>query len=152
MERWSIVLEIVDSVGNKKTFDSLKNLKANTHFGVQKGLWRSGKDIHGTFNKQVLAKNKTGRIYIRKDRLGRGRRHQASAAGESPANRTGFYRKSAGFFVRKMELVFGASAPYAGFLELGTSRMAKRPGLGNAVDSSQRDILRNLSDEVLETI
>lgn len=142
-------MEIIDGAGNKHAIEIVGNLKARTEFGVQRALFRSGRDILTTFRQQVLAKNKTGRIYIRKDRLGRKRKHQASASGESPANRTGFYRKSAGFNVDgSSQLIFGDSAPYAGFLELGTSRMKKRPGLGNAVKSNERNIMRNMVDGI----
>ena len=147
------MLEITDATGNKKSIDSLKNITANTNFGVQKALYKSGKDIHATFNQEVLAKNKTGRIYIKRDRLGRKRKHQASASGESPANQTGNYRKSAGFHVNgSNELIFGAAAEYAGFLELGTSRMEKRPGLGNAISANERNIIRDLTGEIQDAI
>lgn len=144
------MLDIIDAQGNKKSLESALNLERHTGFGIDKALWQSGKDLISTFNKQVLSKDKSGRIYIRRDRLGRGRRHASSGAGESPANRTGFYRKSAGFNLNRgaKELAFGASAPYAGFLELGTTRMKPRPGLGNAVNASERDILRNFSSSI----
>jgi len=147
------MLDIISAAGNKRSLESAEELIANTKEGIQKALWRTGKDLIGTFNRQVLAKNKTGRLYIRKDKAGRRRRHIASAAGESPANRTGFYRRNVGFSVNgSRELIFGNSAGYAGFLELGTSRMRPRPGLGNAVDASERDILRNLSGDIRDKI
>lgn len=151
----SIKLELFDARGNKRALESAENLAANTQFGIDKALWQSGKDLQGNFNKQVLDKSaKTGRIYIRKNKGGARRKHQASAPGQSPANRTGKYRKAIGFNVRKgaSELVFGNSAEYAGFLELGTSRMKPRPGLGNAVKSSERDIIRNLSTGIIKNL
>lgn len=148
------MIEIIDARGNKKSYESLNNMTFNTNFGIQKALYKSGKDLEETFNQQVLDKGaKTGRIYIIRDRLGRGRRHQASAPGESPANRTGFYRRSIGFKVDgSNQLIFGNSAKYALFLEVGTSRMKKRPGLGNAVKSNERNIIKNLSGEINESI
>ena len=146
-------IEIVNPSGGRRFFESAGNIAARTRFGVEKSLWQSGKDIEAEFRRQVLAKTKTGTIYIRRDRLGRRRRHTASGAGETAANRTGLYRKSSGFIVRgSKELVFGNSADYAGFLELGTSRMKARPGLGNSIDASQRDILRNLTDGMAEAL
>ena len=106
------MLEIIDAAGNKRAIDSLKHMTARTNFGIQKALERAGKDLHATFNQEVLAKNKTGRIYRYK-----GRKHQASAPGETPANRSGNYRKSSGSYVNlNNELIFGASAKYAELL------------------------------------
>ena len=147
------MLDIISANGNRKTFESAEQLVANTKFGIQKALYRTGKELIGSFNQQVLAKNKTGRLYIRKDSIGRRRRHIASAEGESPANRTGAYRRAVGFRVNGSdELIFGNSAEYSGFLELGTSRMKARPGLGNSVQENERNILRNLSGDIREAL
>lgn len=145
----STKVELIDAKGNVRTIESALNLKANTRFGVEHALWLSGKDLSAEFNEQVKARNKTGRLYFLRGPSGRKRRHVASAPGETPANRTGNYRKSRDFNVDGAhQLRFGNTAEYAGFLETGTSRMKARPGLGNAVKASERDILRNLSGEV----
>ena len=145
----SIQLSIKLDSASREAIKSIENIGIRTRFGIEKALWRSGKDVQSEFNKQVLAKDKTGRIYTRRIKGGARRRHQASAPGQSPANRTGAYRKSFDFEVRgEHELAVGATAPYAGFLELGTSRMQARPGLGNSIRASERDILRNLAGEV----
>ncbi len=148
------MIEIIDAEGNKKFIRSATRIKFNTDFGIQKALFNAGKDLRDTFNQQILDKStKTGRIYIIHDRLGRKRRHQASASGESPANLSGNYRRSIGFNVNgSNELRFGNSAKYAGFLELGTSRMLKRPGLGNAVDANERNIIRHLTGEINDAL
>ena len=143
----SIELDIVEVGG--QVFESMEHLAANTRFGVEKALWLSGKDIKAEFNRQVLAKDKTGRLYIRRDRAGRGRRHVASAPGQTPANRSGAYRKGFGFSVAGAhQLVVGGSAEHALWLEVGTSRMRKRPGLRNSVKASERDIIRNLTTNI----
>jgi len=139
-------------------FDAARNVHARTHFGIEKSLWLSAKDIHQEFNKQVLAKNKTGNLYL--IRVGRRiKKHTASAAGETPANITGNYRRSFGFVVNQGSdpaLVIGNTAEYSGFLELGTRatakrrRMKPRPGLLNSINASQRDIMRNLTEEILQ--
>lgn len=130
-------------------YPAAEGIAARTRFGVEKALWQSGKDIKKEFNKQVLAKDKTGRIYFRRTKGGAKRKHQASAPGQTPANRTGTYRKAFDFVVQgHHQLTIGDSAPYAGFLETGTSRMKARPGLQNAIRASERDILRNLSGDV----
>lgn len=136
--------------GGSGFYRSTEGIAAHTQLGLERAWWMSAKDIKGIFDKQVLDKSsKTGRIYFRRIKGGRKRRHQASAPGESPANRTGTYRKSFDFNVRgAKELAVGVTAPYGGFLETGTSRMAPRPGLRNAVRASERDIIRNLATEV----
>jgi len=146
----SIRLSIEGGANDFRFYDSAANLAANTHFGIEKAFWQSGKDITAEFSKQVLAKTKTGRLYII-----RKRKHRASAAGETPANITGNYRKSIGFIVNQgttPQLTIGNSAEYAGFLELGTSRMRPRPGLRNSISASERDIIRNLSTDIFEAL
>lgn len=145
----SIELKLELSASDRDFIKSAENIDIHTRYGIEKAWWLSGRAVHAEFNKQVLAKDKTGRLYIRRDRAGRKRKHRASAPGQTPANMTGKYRKSFDFIVRgEHELAIGATAEYAGFLETGTSRMAKRPGLGNSIRASERDILRNLTREV----
>ena len=137
---------------NAISFRSIVDLGKNTKAGIRATFFEVGKDLMTTFNQQVLAKNKGGRLYIRVDKAGRRRRHIASAAGQSPANRTGFYRRSAGYLNQTTQLLFGASAPYAGFLEVGTLHMKARPGLGNAVAKNERNILRDLNDGIIRNL
>lgn len=139
---------ITEPTGNRRALKSALNLADNTRRGVELSWFVIAKDLRSEFSRQVLSRNKTGRFYIRRDRLGRGRKHQASAPGETPANRTGTYRKAIDWLIRLNELVFGNNAEHAGFLELGTSRMKKRPGLGNTIKAGERDILRDLAQGV----
>lgn len=150
----SIRLSIVASEGNRRSFESAENIADSTRTGIEKAFWRSGKTLIKKFKEQVLdRKAKSGRIYFRRTAGGQRRRHQASAPNESPANRSGFYRKQIGFIVRgSKELAFGNSAEYAEFLEVGTSRMNARPGLGNAVTASERNIIRNFATEMSDEI
>lgn len=146
-------VEILEPEGNKRAIHSLENIAANTHFGVERSLWKSGKDILSEFSRQVLAKDKKGTLYVLRDRSGRRRRHVSSAPGQTPANRTGNYRKSGDFNVSNgNQLVFGNAAEYSGFLELGTSRMKKRPGLSNTIKATERDVIRNLATGIVEKI
>lgn len=149
----SIDFDIVVLKGGEKYEDSLRGLEPRTRFGIEKALWRLGKDIHTEFRKQVIAKDKTGRIYVFRTKSGARRRHRASAPGETPANRTGLYRKKFNFNVARADLLeVTDDAPYAGYLEEGTRIMKRRPGLGNAVKATQRDGLRNLSNSVRDSI
>ena len=149
-----LTIQSPDAAEADKFYESAQNIAAHTRFGVEHALWRSGKDVLSEFNRQVLDKNsKTGRIYIRRIKGGARRKHQASAPFETPANRTGNYRKSVGFSVDGAhQLTIGNRAEYAGHLEVGTSRMAKRPGLGNAIAASERSIIRNLATDIEDAI
>lgn len=149
----SIQLDITITAGGEKIFVSAENIAARTRFGVEKALWRSGKDIQKEFSRQVLAKDKSGRLYIRRTKGGARRRHIASAPGETPANRKGTYRKGFGFSVARADhLTIGDTAPHALWLEVGTSRMKKRPGLSNAIKASERNIIRNLAGEIEDAL
>ncbi len=155
----SIRLDIVAPDSNIRAIESAESIAARTRFGVEKALWHSGKDIHAEFNRQVLAKNKTGRLYIRRIKGGARRRHIASAPGETPANRTGAYRKGFGFSVDGAhQLAVGVAGATDRpeevplWLEVGTRRMKARPGLANSIKASERDIIRNLSSEIEDAI
>jgi HK97 gp10 family phage protein len=149
----SIRLSIVGHTGNDEAIRSAENIAANTRHGVEWALWRSGKDIKAEFNRQVLAKDKTGRLYIRRIKGGARRRHIASAPGETPANRTGTYRKGFGFSVDGAhQLTIGNTVKYSEYLEFGTSRMQPRPGLANSIKASERDIIRNLSGGIEDAL
>ena len=97
---------------------------------------------------QYMIRNgpRTGRVYTF-----RGRKHQASAPGEVPANRTGRLAESVGYEATAHHtLVFGEEAEYATYLELGTQnrdgslRMAKRPHLSVAVNEMQTVTMQTL--------
>jgi hypothetical protein len=97
-------------------------------------------------DKQILdTRSKTGVIYLRTKALKGGgvvrnkRTGKAvgfpvrrSAAGETPTEEGGAYRKSFDFIDEgKDGFVFGTTSTYGGFLEYGTSKMAARSGLEN---------------------
>lgn len=127
-----------------RAFESAVNIEANTTFGVELGLFRLGKDLIQSFNDQTK-KRKSGKLY----RVpGRRRRVRASSPGQSPAVRTGKYKKSVGYKIWGNTMRFGNTAEYSGFLETGTSRMKARPGLGNAIKDNQRNGLLSLSDSI----
>jgi len=129
-----------------EALESAINIKANTIFGIERGLFRLGKDLITSF-KSEIKKTKSGKLY----RSG-GRRIRASAPGQSPATRTGNYRRSVGYKISGNTMRFGNSADYAGFLETGTSRMKPRPGLGNAIKANERNALRSLASAVSEAV
>lgn len=138
------MLKIIGSSGNMRTFKSMTNIVANTKFGIQRGLFRLGKDLVKSFNAETK-KRKSGNLYSVR---GRSRKVRASAAGESPAVRTGKYKKAVGYKISGSVMRFGNSVEYAGFLETGTSRMKARPGLGNALKDNQRNGLLAMADSI----
>ncbi len=83
---------------------------------------------------------RTGRVYTF-----RGRKHQASAPGEVPANRTGRLANSVDYEATGHHtMVFGERTEYAKYLQEGTRRMAKRPHLDVAVNEMQTVTMQTL--------
>ena len=137
---------LIADKNNKQVFTQLNDLNDLTRRGIRRFWFALGKGLIKEFNTEVLRKPRSGRVY--KVRRGKTvRRHTASRPGETPANLSGNYRKSVGYQIRGvMEMQFGNRAEYAGFLENGTSKMAERPGLGNAVDSTEGEALQDASN------
>jgi len=141
--------EFIEDRANKRVYAQLDTLEDRTRRGIRQFWFILGKSLLKSFNSAVLKKPRSGRVYRSRIRGGSRRRHIASQPGESPANRSGFYRKSAGYQIRgSKEMLFGAAAPYAGFLENGTSKMRPRPGLGNAVAATEGESLINAANSI----
>lgn len=121
-------------------FRRVKDLDSLIQEGIRQGFLEFMRDLKHEANRAILKDPKTGRVYVRRDRAGRRRRHKSSAPGESHANLTGVLRRSISFKVRGHDRAtfgygaLGDDAPvYARFVEFGTSRMAARPSLRNAI-------------------
>jgi HK97 gp10 family phage protein len=109
----------------------------------------------------ILNGSKSGRVYTTYFRTGRnsgvfpvGTRpaHRASAPGEYSANDTGALAASVVGTNTLFRMTVSANAPHAGFQEWGTSRMAPRPNLGNAVRDSEPRVFSILGDYVWRAI
>ena len=95
--------------------------------------------------KMAMRAPKHGRVYVRGGAI-----HRASAPGEAPAVDTGNLWNSIQIdFPDELRAEVGVGAPYAPFLEYGTSKMAPRPFFWPAVDAvrsefeeSMRQIVR----------
>lgn len=137
------MLRFVSDHDNKQVFAQLDELDVRTRQGIRRFWFALGKSLLKSFNREVLRKPRHGRVYkVRRGKVRR--RHTASLPGETPANLSGTYRKAAGYQLRgTMEMQFGDTAEYAGFLENGTSKMAARPGLGNAVKETEGESLQD---------
>jgi HK97 gp10 family phage protein len=121
---------MLDTKGAEKLVQGkIRNLDSATRAGIRMGMYNLGKSLVKTAQTEMRKKNKTGRTYRYK-----GRKHVASAAGETAANRSGKLRKSINFTVQGSEgITFGANTKYATFLEQGTKKMAPRPTLQNSM-------------------
>ena len=144
--------DIKESQGSAVTFDAIFKTKERTQKGIRRAFFDIGKELMTSLNEEVLRGKKTGRLYILRTRSGRRRRHIASAPGETPANITGKYRRSRGFINQTTQLTFGLRQDYAEYLEVGTRRMRARPGLGNAIEANERDIIRDFQDGILNEV
>ena len=135
---------IKEGSNNREIFLSLENIEENTRRGIRAGFFRLGPLLRDELRKEVIKKNKTGRIYpAGKTKTGRQRRHRASAPGETPANRTGNYRRNIGYQLHgseRMEFGVRDGAPYAEILE--NKDKLDRPGIGNAVKAKEKDAQR----------
>ncbi len=138
----------------RESFELIANLGKLTRSGVEFAAYVSGRGLVRATSKEILRKPKGGRIYIRKDRAGRRRRHIASAPGETHANMSGKLRRSLGFKVNLNQIEFGYGvqsndAPeYAKFVEFGTRRMRARPSLQNGIKSQRRNFQNNFEREI----
>lgn len=84
-------------------------------------LGKIAKDGQAELRRGIKSPPKTGRIYMRKHG-----RHQASRAGEYPANETGALAASAKTSVTRDTATVGTTVFYGKFLREGTRKMARR--------------------------
>lgn len=147
---------------NKKVMFQIEHNSFYVKGGIRQALQKTGKTLRDYARKEILDKTKkTGRIYHYMDvkRLKRGgikmfsRAHRASAPGEFPANLSGALQKSIKWtVVSYKEIDFGATAPYAGYLENGTSRMLPRPFLKMSINNNQKIAIEYLETEVKKAL
>lgn len=135
------MLSFTQDPANKKVFVQLSEIDDRSRMGIRRFWFSLGKTLTKSFNREVLRKPRSGKVY--KVRRGRStRKHTASSPGETAANLSGNYRKAIGYQLRgSSEMNFGNDAEYAGFLENGTSKMKARPGLKNAVNETEGEAL-----------
>jgi len=130
-------MKIIEDRKNRKVELQLKHLDKITTRGVRQAFYQIGTIAIRTIDENVLKKPRSGKVYKRKKR-----KHVASVAGESFANRSGKARKTRGFDVKgAQELEFGFrdknNTEYTAYLENGTSKMRSRPTVGIASRSTQ---------------
>ncbi len=130
---------------NRNVVAQIKNAPDATKQGIRRAFYFIGKDLTKEARRSIIEGPKTGRVYIRRVN-GRRRRHRASAPGEPPANFRGRLQRTVDFLVKGNDMEFGAGGKsvkgklvnYAGFLELGTPKMAKREYLIRAIKKRRK--------------
>lgn len=128
---------------NAQVFAELEDVEGGTRRAIRQSWFALADDIFKRANEEILRKPKRGRVYIRRDRAGRRRRHVASAPGETHANMTGRLRKALSWIVHgNAEMRFGygvnkQSPEYDENVEFGARHMAARPSIENAIDDTQ---------------
>jgi hypothetical protein len=139
-------MSTVGFVGDRRNSAEFKKLDAvrfRTRKAIRESWFRLGIDLSKEANEEIKRKPKSGRTYIIRTAGGRRRRHVASAPGETHANLSGRLRRSVSWKVHgseRMEFGYGfsttaanAAPEYDIHVEDGTSRMAARPSIANAV-------------------
>lgn len=136
----------------------IHSLDKNVKQGIRKGFYFAGKSLVKESIKLINTKPKSGRFY----RVGVGiggkalkniRTHQASAAGEAPAVITGRLRRNTDFLVHASNFIeFGNKLDYGKFLEVGTSKMAKRPYLQPAIKNDAKNTTNYIRREIIRAL
>lgn len=148
------MIEFRESPGNDRVYKKIRDLDNLTKRAIRQGWFRLGDDWRRTANRQILAKDKTGKVYRVRGPSGRRRRHRSSSEGQSHANIRGKLRRSLGWKVRgssELEVGYGVSgqAPeYGEYLEFGTRRMKPRPSIQNAIRSTIRNGVKHFDAEI----
>lgn len=127
--------------GDSRLFARLGTTNDGVRRAIRQGFFLLGRDLRQTASAEILRRPKSGQTYVIRTPGGRRFRHTASAPGETHANLSGRLRRSIGFQIhgaRSMDFGYGVDpngpAPdYAPFVENGTTRMAPRPSLANAI-------------------
>ena len=146
------MIELKEDTANKKAEFHIANTIRLTDKGIRQGFYNVGKLLKSSANKDILAKDKTGKVY----RIQRGkvvRNHRASAPGQTFANLSGAARRTLGFDVRgSSELEFGfrqnAETFYTKILETSLNR----PAIGNAVKKEQGNSIMIMERETKKAL
>ena len=153
-----MTVKFIQSRQNDRVFAKIEGVERLTKRGLRQGMFKAGQGLRAEASREILKGKKTGKIYIRRDRSKRRRRHQASAAGETHANLSGMLRRSLSFQLRgssEIEFGYGVSsgktAPdHAEFVEFGTNKMKARPSLSNAIDAEQGNMTQHFEREIIK--
>jgi HK97 gp10 family phage protein len=123
--------DIQPTPATMRHFEVFVTMDSRYIHAVRQTLYRMGKIFYDDARMATMRGPRTGENLLPRKY---GRNIHASAPGESPQRRSGFLRSKLGFNVVGMRILhFRDDAPYAGFLEDGTRKMAKRPFMQPAI-------------------
>jgi len=123
----------------KKVLVAVGKLDEKGREGMRQGFIDLGSALVRKTENNILSEPKYGREYnIKID--GVVRLHRASAPKQTPALLTGEYFEGLTSIPRGWQgLTFGNTAEHSEYLEEGTRKMEKRPGMFNAIQANIRD-------------
>lgn len=143
-----MTIEIKATRGTKQTLIEIGDAPHLHKKALRLALNEIGSEVVNDIANFIFNPPKTGRWYNYN-----GRPYQASAPGESPANRSGRLAKSSDYKVRNYaEMTVGETVEYAKFLEEGTTRMKPRPHIIRAVNKNHRNAINSIRDHVHEEL
>ncbi len=121
-------------------------IDASLSRAVFRGVIKGTEALKTRMVERIMQPPKTGLLYPR----GKGRLHQASAGGESPANDYGNLVKSitTSYDESKLEGTVNVGADYAESLEYGTQKMEARPFARPALQETTPAIRQGIADEI----
>jgi hypothetical protein len=147
------MIEVKEDTTNRKAQFIIDNTITLTKRGIRQGFYQVGKQLKASANKDILAKDKTGVVYlIRRGKVRR--KHRASAPGQTFANLSGAARRQLGYDVNgTSDLEFGFrknsnTDPYTKVLETSLNR----PALGNAVKKESGNNVMLMERELKKAI
>jgi len=118
----SVKISIIERGQTGKVLVDVGDIKNRFDQGIRDAFFDQGDRNVKYARKEILKRNKTGRLYMIK-----GKPHRASAPGEFPANLSGKLRKGIDYSVRgSNSMEFGDRVKYGKYLELGTKNMEPR--------------------------
>jgi HK97 gp10 family phage protein len=126
--------------------------------GIRYGFYLAGKSLVREAKRLINSPPKTGRLYwvyvgSQGRRLKKPRLHQASAAGEAPANITRKLRDGTDFRAHSSNILeFGNTVKYSKYLELGTVKMAPRPFLIKAIKNDAKNTINYVRTQIVAQI
>lgn len=137
---------------SNETFESIEEMAPNVRQAIRQTFFYMGRELKKSTSKDILDKaTKTGRVYVRRTKSGRKRRHQASAPGETHANMSGNLRKSLGWKVHGTDYLefgygvtkwSGRASDYAARIEFGGTdsrgiTIEARPSIQNNIEGAK---------------
>ena len=147
-------MKIQEDPKNRKVFLQISELLSTNKAAIRKAFYYIGKDLVATAKAEIMKRPKHGITY----RIAKGGRiisHTASAAGEAPANLTGFLKNGLDFEVQGSdEMTFGVKdkVHYAAYLELGTRKIEPRPYVEASIKVNYGNIQKHFEEQLQKSL